>query len=67
MTKKTNSLIIRYGYSTFWYNKCLAEHRDLNILRLENIIYVEFKKKKLAIFKLYYTLNTLNILVYNIM
>jgi hypothetical protein len=37
----------------------------LNILRLENIVYTEFKKKNVSVFRVHYVRNTLTVLVYN--
>lgn len=37
----------------------------MNILRLENIVYTEFKKKNVSVFRVHYVRNTLTVLVYN--
>jgi len=47
MTKKTNSLLFRFGLSTLWFNKSIKNKTITNIIRLENIIYKLLKKKKL--------------------
>ena len=45
MTKKTNSLLLRYGISTFWRNKSSDHKVTFNIIQLENLIYKELFTK----------------------
>jgi len=65
MTKKTNSLLFRFGLSTLWKNKCIGNKSIRNILQLENIIYIELKKKQLKVLKAIYKPHWISIFVYN--
>lgn len=65
MTKKTNSLLLRYGISTFWKNKSESTKVTSNIIQLENIFYKELSNKNLNILDINYKTNQVNILVYN--
>jgi hypothetical protein len=65
MTKKTNSLLFRYGGSTLWLNKTINDTIFSNRLRLENIIQTELKKKGLSVLKVCYDeASNLKIFVY---
>ena len=66
MTKKTNSLILRFGISNLWYNRGLSNANNLITIQLEYIVWRELKKKKLCLLKFEYTLKRLYIDVYNI-
>ena len=65
MTKKTNSLIFRFGLSVLWKNKSLNTITFSNIIQLENILYKELKKKNFKILYIKYDNNLVNIFVYN--
>ena len=51
MTKKTNALILRYGVSAFWKNKCVDSSNSLKLLLLEKVTTVELLKKNLDVLK----------------
>jgi len=65
MSKKTNSLLYRFGISTLWVNKSIRKHIISNTIKLETIIYKELKKKKLNFFCVFYTYNYITIFIYN--
>jgi len=65
MTKKTNSLIFRFGFTTLWDNKCVNKKTIANIIQLENIIYQELKKKNLKVLSLVHKVKLINVIVYN--
>lgn len=65
MTKKTNSLLCRFGLSTFWKNKCVINKKVPNILQLENIFYKELLNKKLDILIIQHNRNKITLFVYN--
>ena len=65
MSKKTNSLLYRFGISTLWVNKSIRKQIILNIIKLEIIICKELKKKKLNFFCIFYTYNYITLFIYN--
>ena len=65
MTKKTNSLIFRFGISVLWKNKFIGNKNIKNILQIETILYKEFYKKKLTVLKIQYKPYVINIFFYN--
>ena len=65
MTKKTNSLIIRYGISTLWKNKNSLSKVFSNILQLEKLIFTWLKKKTLNLLYIKYKSSYIYLFVYN--
>lgn len=65
MTKKTNSLIFRFGVNILWKNKSVNNKIFSNILQFENILYKELKKKNLKVLLINYKNYSFNIFVYN--
>lgn len=65
MTKKTNALMLRYGLSVLWQNKCLNTKTISNTIQLENIIYKNLLNKNLKILTIKYHSKFVNIFVYN--
>lgn len=65
MTKKTNSLLLRYGISTFWQNKSQSAKVISNIIQLENLIHKELFNKNLKVLLIRYKPKSVFILVYN--
>lgn len=65
MTKKTNSLVIRYGINTLWKNKNTLVETLANILQLNKLIYIWLKKKNLNVLDIHYKSKNLRIFVYN--
>lgn len=65
MTKKTNSLIFRFGLSVLWDNKNI-KNKNLRVrFQLENIIVKELKKWNLSVLKVVYCFFLVNIFSYN--
>jgi hypothetical protein len=65
MTKKTNSLLFRFGISTLWKNKTEGIKNIINITQLESIIYKELKKKNFILLHVIYKMYLVNIFLYN--
>jgi len=65
MTKKTNSLLLRFGLSCFWQNKSIQFKTIANKIQLENIIFKILQNKNLNILKIIYKLSSIKIFVYN--
>jgi len=65
MTKKTNSLLLRYGISAFWQNKTSNHKITSNIIQQENLIYKELFNQNLNVLSIRYNSNNVSILVYN--
>ena len=65
MTKKTNSLIFRFGVNILWKNKSVNNKIFSNIIRLENLLQKELKKKNLKVLLINYQNYSVNIYVYN--
>ena len=47
MTKKTNSLLLRLGITSFWENKSPDTFKFIETFRLKKILQNELKKRKL--------------------
>lgn len=65
MTKKTNSLIFRFGVNILWKNKSVNNKIFSNIIRLENLLQKELKKKNLKVLLINYQNYSVNVYVYN--
>jgi len=65
MTKKTNSLLFRLSISSLWKNKSPNFYKFINVLRLENILYLELQKRKLSILDIKWTRSRTHIWVYD--
>lgn len=65
MTKKTNSLVFRYGLNIFWRNKSAQFKSISNILQLENILIKELQTQNLKIVFIYYKHKWVSISVYS--
>jgi len=65
MTKKTNSLILRFGFCNLWQNKSVITKNIANKILLENIIYGILQKKKIYILKVKYQHSRIKIYIYN--
>lgn len=65
MTKKTNSLILRFGLCGLWQNKSAITKNIANKILLENIIYGTLQKKKFHVLKVKYQHSRIKIYIYN--
>jgi hypothetical protein len=65
MTKKTNSLIFRFGLNILWKNKSTKNKFVSKVIQLESILYKELKTKNLKVLFIYYKQKNINIFVYN--
>jgi hypothetical protein len=65
MTKKTNSLLCRFGLSSFWKYKSVSHNNVANILQIENIFYKELLSKKLDLLIIKHYYNKIILFVYN--
>ena len=65
MSKKTNSLLYRFGISTLWTNKSIRKKKISNVIQLENLVYKELKCKNLKVFCICYKRNYITVYVYN--
>lgn len=65
MSKKTNSLLYRFGISTLWKNKSVNKKSISNIVKLESVVFKELKKNRLKVSLIKYEENVINISVYN--
>lgn len=65
MTKKTNSLVIRYGISVLWKNKNSCSKVFSNILQLEKLISAWLKKKTLTLLYMKQQYSYIYLYVYN--
>lgn len=65
MTKKTNSLIFRFGLNLLWKNKSIKNKYIFKAIQIENILYKELKTKNLKVLFIYYKQKSINIFVYN--
>lgn len=64
MTKKTNSLVLRYGTSVVWKKKTSSVNVISSFLQLDKLINVWLKKKNLNLVETRYGSNLLYIFVY---
>lgn len=65
MTKKTNSLILRYGINMLWKNKTSPVETLTNIIQLNKLIFIWLQKKKLNVLDIDYKLKQIHIFVYS--
>lgn len=65
MTKKTNSLLCRFGLSSFWKYKSVSHNNVVNILQIQNIFYKELLSKKLDLLIIKHYYNKIILFVYN--
>lgn len=65
MTKKTNSLLLRFNISTLWFNKCTKNKTKSNYLQLENIMCKELGVKSLSILRIKFRETLTTLWVYN--
>jgi predicted DNA-binding protein YlxM (UPF0122 family) len=64
MTKKTNSLLFRFGVSTLWKNKCVSGINLATKLRIENIITKELFKNKLEVVTIFYRFKAIIVFIF---
>ena len=62
MTKKTDSLILRYGINMLWKNKTSPVEILTNIIQLNKLIFIWLKRKKLNVLDIDYKLKQIHIL-----
>jgi hypothetical protein len=65
MSKKTNSLLYRFGISTLWVNKSIRKIKISTVFQLEKLVYKELKCKNLKVFCIFYKKNYITVYVYN--
>ena len=65
MTKKTNSVILRLGVSSFWKNKCIKLNSVWSKFQLEHLLVVELKKIRFVLVDLIFESKLVQIFVYN--
>lgn len=65
MTKKTNSVILRLGVSSFWKNKCMKLNSVWNKFQLESLLVSELEKIRLVLVSIIFESKLVQIFVYN--